>query len=67
MNYSTNLIYGKNEAKPLEWTWERPKLWSEAKTYTHAKTQDNTFVVCIVVGLVVIQASVMDVNLGYTR
>ena len=32
----------------LEGTWEKPKLWSAAKTCTHSKTQENTFVLCVV-------------------
>ena len=50
MNYSTNWIYGKNIWKPkaLEWTWERPKLGSVAKTCTHWKTQEkNPCGVCL--------------------
>ena len=45
----------------------KTKIRSAAKTYTRSNTPENTLVVCVIKELIVIQSSVMNANLGYTR
>ena len=55
------------ETKGLRVDKGKTKIRSAAKTYTRSNTPENTLVVCVIKELIVIQSSVMNANLGYTR
>ena len=57
---------GSQTQRPIRVNMEKTKIMWQKPLFTH-KVSGNTLLVCVVKIFVVIQSSMMHVNLGYTR